>query len=90
MRGWPSAGWRTAAVAGGDDGHQAVTIFLKAANGRIVRQWASPANASTQIQAAWHVFDVDGRHGRDTAMDDLLADRTLSNVHVPDIDVCPE
>jgi hypothetical protein len=67
----------------------AVIVVLKDADGRIVRRWASPANP-TQIQAAWHVFDIDGRDGRITAIDALIDGRTPQNVHEPDTNVCPD
>jgi hypothetical protein len=67
----------------------AVTVALKAANGRTLRQWASPANPSTEVQAAWHVFDLDGRDGRVTSIDELVGDRTPSQIYAPDTNVCP-
>jgi hypothetical protein len=61
-----------------------VTIVLKDGNGRIVREWANPANPSTG-DVYWHVFDFDGATGRVSAFDD----RTPQPVPLPTTDVCP-
>jgi hypothetical protein len=41
-------------------------------------------------QAVWRVFDIDGRTGRVTSIDELIADRTPQTAHDPDTYVCPE
>ena len=44
-------------------------VALKDSTGRVVRQWASPAT-----DMSWHVFDLDDRDGRVTAIDALIAE----------------
>jgi hypothetical protein len=70
-----------------------VTVVLKDAAGRVVQQWMSPANPLTQ-KVGWHVFDVDGRQGRVTSIDERLRDDATTTylpygAHDPFTNVCP-
>lgn len=60
------------------------TVSLKDSTGRVVRQWANPAG-----QISWHVFDVDGRDGRVTAIDALIDEALPVGAHDPSTHVCP-
>ncbi|MGH2618113.1 MAG: twin-arginine translocation signal domain-containing protein [Thermomicrobiales bacterium] len=65
-----------------------VTVALKDSNDRVVRQWTSPANpADTKL--GWHVFDIDGRDGRVTAID-ALHDDDPPSINYPSTNVCPK
>ena len=66
----------------------AATVVLKAANGRVVRQWTSPDTAEFD-SSAWHVFDIDGRDGRVTAINDLVGGPMPDAAHDPATTVCP-
>ena len=66
----------------------AVTVILKAANGRVVREWTSPSTAALD-SSAWHVFDVDGRDGRVTAVDELAEGPMPDAAHDSFTTVCP-
>ena len=61
------------------------TVALKDGTGRVVRQWANPAR-----QMSWHVFDVDGRDGRVTAIDGLIDEALPRGAHDPNTHVCPD
>ena len=63
-----------------------VTAVLKDSGGRVVRQWTNPASATNR--RAWHVFDVDGHHGRVTAIDELISGGPPQQVNDPSTDVC--
>jgi hypothetical protein len=65
----------------------AVAVVLRNGYGRIVRRWSSPANA-TQSRQSWHVFDIDGRLGLVTAIDELI-DKRIFTVKDPSTNVCP-
>lgn len=66
-----------------------VAVVLRDATGRVVRQWASPANPATGSALSWHVFDVDGRHGRVASIDEPIAGGPPQQVNAPSTDVCP-
>ena len=64
----------------------AVSVVLKDDSGRVVRQWASPAR--TQTGQSWHVFDIDGRHGRVTSIDEQIDGGPPQQVNEPSTNVC--
>jgi hypothetical protein len=66
----------------------AATVTIKAGNGRIVRQWTSPDTTEFD-SSAWHVFDVDGRHGRVADIDELAEGPMPDAAHDPFTTVCP-
>ena len=53
-----------------------------------MREWPSPANASTQ-QIGWHVFDIDGTTGIVTSVDTVTDSYLPRSAHDPYTDVCP-
>ena len=61
-----------------------LTVVLRDRDGRVARQWSSPAVAAGQNDS-WHVFDVDGETGRVTSVDAPPA-----AFPVPVTNVCPE
>ena len=61
-----------------------LTVVLTARDGRVVRQWSSPAIAS-RLEGSWHVFDIDGETGRVTSVD-----APLGPFPEPHTNVCPE
>lgn len=65
-----------------------VTVALQAANGRVVGEWTSPSTAALD-SSAWHVFDVDGRGGRVTAVDTLAEGPMPDAAHDPSTKICP-
>jgi hypothetical protein len=65
-----------------------LTIVLKDSGGRVMRRWQNPANPVNK-QVGWHVFDVDGRHGRVTAIDELIDEALERGAHDPNTNVCP-
>jgi len=56
--------------------------------GRVEREWASPANG-TQNPLGWHVFDIDGRHGRVIAIDRLGNAELPFVAHALATNICP-
>lgn len=58
-------------------------LVLRDGDGRIVREWTSPPNATHPLTKAWRVFDVDG-NGRVRSID-----TTLNGFYDPATDVCP-
>jgi hypothetical protein len=65
-----------------------LTIVLKDNGGRVVRQWTNPANSDNDH--GWHVFDIDGKTGAITSIDELLIDGGVpEGAHDPSTDVCP-
>jgi hypothetical protein len=64
-----------------------LTIVLRNKNGQVVQAWSSPTNPSDDVRG-WHVFDIDGKRGSVTAIDDL-AEQTLPRAaHDPFTFVC--
>jgi hypothetical protein len=68
--------WLEEEIAAGE-----LTIILRGRGGRFVRDWANPANATTDV--GWHVFDVDAT-GRVTSIDALPV-----GFPDPSTNVCP-
>ncbi len=66
----------------------AATVTIRAATGRVVRQWTSPDTRALD-SSAWHVFDFDGRDGRVTAIDELAPGPMPDAAHDPSTTVCP-
>ena len=52
-----------------------LTITLRDKGGRVVQEWEAPANPSDD-NVGWHVFDIDGKRGAITSVDDL-SDQSL-------------
>ncbi|MFN8590989.1 MAG: hypothetical protein U0031_05945 [Thermomicrobiales bacterium] len=65
-----------------------LTVTLRHTNGSRVRSWTSPANLSAQ-QVAWHVFDIDGKTGSVTSVDQVI-NSELPEVREPNTYVCPK
>jgi hypothetical protein len=65
-----------------------LTIILRDSDGRIVRQFANPANGNEET--AWHVFDIDGSTGAITVFDQLVGPGVPDSAHDPSTDVCPD
>jgi hypothetical protein len=65
-----------------------LTVVLADRDGRTVRSWSSPANPAAE-QRGWHVFDLDGRRGSVTAIDEVIATDLPAGAHFPNTNVCP-
>lgn len=66
-----------------------LTIVLKDGAGRVVRQWANPANPADK-RVGWHVFNIDGNGGHVTSIDTLTDTRPPNAAHDPNTYLCPE
>jgi hypothetical protein len=67
----------------------ALTVILRGNDGRILRQWTSPAPVS-QGRFGWHVFDIDGANGRVIDVDAAIDGNNLpDDAHDPQTYVCP-
>ena len=64
-----------------------LTVTLRNANGRALRSWTSPENA-TADQRGWHVFNIQGSTGSIISFDDLINDDLPTGAHDPNTDVC--
>jgi hypothetical protein len=72
------------------DGEVAVT--LKAKDGRVVRRWRRRPNPVVMSGQGWHVFDIDGRTGRVTTIDEAPTEPPIdlpNDAYDPSTNVCP-
>jgi hypothetical protein len=61
---------------------------VKDKNGRIVRQFENPATGNSE--EGWHVFDIDGKTGAITSIDELIGGGVPEGAHDPSTEVCPK
>jgi hypothetical protein len=69
-----------------------VTVTLKDKRGRVERRWTRRPDPTVVAGQGWHVFDIDGRSGRVTAIDEAPADPRIDlpdDAHDPNTNVCP-
>jgi len=62
-------------------------IVLREAGGRIVQQWANPANPAA-TDKSWHVFDINGSTASIASIDVLIDAQLPEGAHVPSTNVC--
>ena len=62
-------------------------IVLKDKGGRVMRTWSNPANPGSEN--GWHVFDIDGKTGAITSIDELIDGGVPEGAHDPSTEVCP-
>lgn len=68
-----------------------VTVLLRNADGKVLRQWASPANPSGGNPLGWHVFDIDGATRQITSVDQVASEAgpLPARAHESSRNVCP-
>lgn len=66
-----------------------VTVTLRDRTERVVNTWENPAG-DPMNERGWHVFDLDGKRGTVTSIDERATGALPGTAYDPNTDVCPD